>query len=312
MTLVPTAEDFREVKYTIDDDYENFILVQPPTIPDDMPFDPYGQLAHILRRDWSKFSPTGRVPVLVVDTLSEASEDVHRFVGTSGRGNSGAGEIYGMEIEDPWDGNSIRLGQQYDYSKSQDMTIALIKMAMSSRQFQHVILLGHRKEMYEEKMVRERGQYVTRKELVGYDLSIPGRRWLGNMTKFTEQYLWHSNDGIDSMDIRLHLRSDGRHHTKFRTTQVVPGEIAVPFDYEGMAQVIRDVAGYAGYDLNDPFGAGFRTVCYGVGNTGKTMLWTSFPEEILKHGPVLYVPYDPGAARLTSVWPELCSKKTRV
>lgn len=305
---IPNPEDFKKVKYVVDDSYENFLLVQPPTMPEDNPFDPFGQLADIINRDWSKYSPTKKVSALILDTFTEATEEINRFVGTSGRGNTGTGEVYGLHIDDAWATESMRVAQQYDYGKAQDLSIALLRMAMRSKQFPHVIVLGHRKEIYEEVMKRVGGKYQAVREIVGYDMSVPGRKWLGQMTKFAEQYVWQTNDGHDAMDIRLHLRSDGQHHTKFRTAQTIPGELSVPFGYADMADVIRELARYSEVDMgaHEP---GLRLVSYGQGGTGKTMLWTSLPEETFKLGPAVYVPYDPSAARLTSVWPELRTKK---
>jgi hypothetical protein len=185
----------------------------------------------------------------------------------------------------------------------------MLRLLMRSRAFPHVVLLGHRKAITETKMMRQpNGKFKEQTEVVGYDMDVPGRKWLGNMTKFTEQYLWMTDDGIGEMDIRLHLRSDGKHKTKLRTPMQVESEMEVPFSYEGMCGVIRQVAEYAGVDMASA-DHGLRSVVYGEGGTGKTMLWTSLPPETFEVGPAVYVPYDPSAARLRSVWPELRSTK---
>jgi hypothetical protein len=306
---IPKPEDFKEVKYQIDDSYRNFIVVQPPSMPEDNPFDPYGQIAHILRRDWSKVSHTGKVSALIFDTFTEATEEINRFVGTAGRGNAGQGEVYGMDIVDPWGEHSMRTAQMNDYGKSQDLTIALLRMMMRSNQFPHVIVLGHRKEITKTTLVQVGNKMKEVTEVVGYDMGVPGRKWMGNMTKFAEQYLWQANHGKSLIDIRLHLRSDGKHHTKFRTTEPhVPADIKVPYSYKGQADVIRQVAKLTGVDMGST-DHGLRLMDYGLGGSGKTMLWTSLPEETFDIGPALYLPYDPSAARLASVWPALCEKR---
>jgi hypothetical protein len=308
---IPDPKDFKEIKYKVDDSYERFIVVEPPAIPDDYPFDPYGQLAHAMRRDWREHCPEGKQPcALIIDTFSEATEDINRFVSTAGRGNAGVGEVYGLDIDDPWSTDSMRTSQMNDYGKSQDLSIMALKMAMRSKQYPHVIMLGHRKEIADQKMERQpNGKYQSVKKVVGYDMGIPGRKWLGNMTKFTDQYVWHTNDGVTSMDIRLHLRSDGKHQTKFRSTQnFSDAELKVPFSYEGQANVIRKVAKLTGVDMASTE-HGLRLVAYGMGGTGKTMLWTSLPEETFEIGPAVYMPFDPSAVRLASVWDELRTLK---
>lgn len=307
---VPDAADFKKVKYGVDDSYENFIVVSPPTIPDDNPFDPYGQAAHAIRRDWRDHCDEGKRPcALIIDTFSEATEDIQRFVSTAGRGNAGIGEVYGLHTDDPWAGESMRTAQMNDYGKSQDLAIALLRMAMRSKQYPHVIVLGHRKEITEQRMKKVGAKYQSVNEVVGYDMGIPGRKWLGNMTKFTDQYVWHTNEGVSEMDIRLHLRGDGKHQTKFRSTAPdVPGELDVPYSRNDQAEVIRRVAKLTGVDMASD-GHGLRLVAYGMGGTGKTMLWTSLPEETFELGPAVYLPFDPSADRLASVWPELCTRK---
>lgn len=307
---IPDPQDFRKVKYRVDASFENFIVVEPPAVPDDYPFDPYGQAAHAIRRDWRDHCSEGKQPsALILDTFSECTEDIQRFVATAGRGNAGQGENYGLHLDDAWAGDSIRTTQMNDYGKSQDMAIALLKMAMRSA-YPHVIILGHRKDITEERMQPiGNGKYQKVAIVTGHDMGVPGRRWLGNMTKFTDQYLWHSNDGVAMMDIKLHLRSDGKHQTKFRSTASdVPSEIDVPYSYKGQADVIREVAKLSGVDMALP-GHGLRLVAYGMGGTGKTMLWTSLPDETFDIGPAIYMPFDPSAARLASTWPELCKIK---
>jgi len=313
MSYVPDPADFREIKYKVDDSHENFIVAAPPEIPDDYPFDPYGQLSHMIQtKDWREHCPEGKQPsALIVDTFSEALEDVGRFVATSGRGNTGVGVTYGLDMEDPWAPDSLRTRQMNDFAPIQDQTLMLLKMAMRTQRFPHVILVAHRKDITEEVMERQaNGKYQRVKKTVGYDMAVPGKALLGNMTKFTEQYLWHSNEGVELMDIRLHLRGDGMHKTKFRSNKPneVPGELEVPPTYEGMSGVIREVAKLTGVDMGSTKD-GLRTVAYGDGGTGKTMLWTSLPEETFEVGPAVYVPYDPSAARLASVWDELRSKR---
>lgn len=306
---IPSAADFKKIKYRVDDSFENFILVEPPEIPDDYPFDPYGQLSHMIQtKDWREHCPDGKQPsALIIDTMSEALEDVGRFVATSGRGNTGVGEIYGLNIEDPWAPESLRSVQMNDFAPIQGQALMLTKMAMRSRKFPHVILIMHRKPITDQVMERQpNGRYQKVKKTVGYDAAWPGRALMGEMTKFTEQYVWHSNEGVETMDIRLHLRDDGMHKTKFRSNKPdeVPSEIDVPPSYEGMANVIREVARLTNVDMGSAE-RGLRTIAYGDGGTGKTMLWTSLPEETFEVGPAVYVPYDPSAARLASVWDEL-------
>lgn len=305
----PQPSDFAEVKYTIDDSYKNFIVVNPPVIPDDMPFDPWGQLNHALRQDWSKVSYAGKVAGVVIDTFSEFCGDVERFVATAGRGNAGNGEIYGMDPTDPWSQESIRTSQMNDYGKSQEMAISMLRMLNRSRQFPHVVVLGHSKARTKTKMVPVGKGYKEVTEVVGYDMDVPGRKWLGNMTKFFEQYVWMTNDGVQNTDINLHLRSDGQFKTKFRSTVAHEATLKVPFSYEGQADVIRRLAELTNVDLVDP-GVGLRTCCYGDGGVGKTMLWTSWPPEVFeKLGPIVYFPFDPSAGRLASTWPELTEKR---
>lgn len=306
----PSFEELRDRVPIVDaDTYKHIIVVRPPVVPDDLPCDPYYCARWILHHDFGQYSPTGKAPWLVWDTTSEMAYDLLRYVAISGKGGAVGAPLYGSD--DAWDRDGYKAHRMQDYQDGLGQALAIIKSLNKTTRFKHVIQLFHKQELIEKNLVQRGKQWVEDETIVGYDAKLVGRKMNRSLSIYFEHYLWLENKGYDSVQIELHLtKGDGKHEAKFRSRNPFPSSIYVPFDYEGQVEVHRELARLAGIDLTTADGPGFRDGWYAFGGSGKTMLATSVPPEVLELGPMVYVGYDPAAHNMTSTHSVMLEPKT--
>jgi len=296
---------YLDKKFSVDDRYKNFLRVQPLEQPEDLPFDPYTDAARIALAPWrEKFGAS----TIIWDTGSECFNMCQRWVSMTGKGGAD-GPTYG-DPDDPMSAESYKATRWQDYQDGQGQTLALMKLwaRAAARQNMHMIMIGHRAAQTDS---IKRGKELT---IVtnGYGVDMPGQKYLLQTSKYFEEYLWMSDDGYDEPEITLHLRSDGKHQTKFRSmSKDVETSLPIPFDYDEMVEVHRKMATWRGIDFSDPQGRRYSMCLYGNGGTGKTTLATSLPPEVFEQGPVVYVAYDPASFHLSSTWPQLLEENTK-
>lgn len=309
----PTPKQLNEARFEVNaDSYKNFILVRPLTIPDDLPFDPYLDARRILAHNWGQYSDTGNVSSICIDTGTEMSYNFLRYVALSGKGNATGSPTYGVE-DDAWDQDSYRAHRMQDYQDAQGLTVAIFKAMCRLRGIKHRFILGHEQPIEHTEMVRMGKTFEKQTLTDGYDFEISGKKWQKKLTVFFEEYLWLSNEGYNEMDIRLHLSTDGKRLTKFRSmAKSKPTELPVPFSHEGMANLHRKLAALRRIDLKTLDGPGYNMALYAPGGCGKTSFITSLPEEVFALGPMVYIAYDPAAEQMSSTWDDLLVPRTHV
>lgn len=299
----------------------NFVVVRPNSIPEDLPCNPNRIAQSIIAYPWDKEYGAKH---MIWDTITETSDQLAQYV-TVGTQSKTKVEAYGKEEEDLADEDQdevanfdvrtnpmlFRPVRFQDYDDAQQMTMRLLRLM--TRKSYNLFVLGHEKEKT-IKVPDGQGGYYSRTTEIG--LSLSGVKLITATSTLFNEYVFLTNesqrDGM--LDIYLHLRDSDYRKANFRTTAAdVSAKLWVPPDYEGQANVIRQLAEWAGIDLtsDDPFMPKFSLCCYAPGGYGKTQLFTSLPEEMFAQGPAVYVAADPVAVHMRSTWKPLLSGKTK-
>lgn len=298
--------DYLDKRFTIDaDTYQNFIIVKPLEYPSDGVFDPWLDAVRIANFPWRE---TYGAAGICYDTGSECWYQVQRFVSNE-KSKEADAPVYG-DPDGRETGEMFRATRFTDYQDGQGLTLSLMKTwaKCAQRQDLHLWVIGHRAAVQEK---IGKGKNATT-QLVGYGMDMPGSKHTLTTTKFFEEYVYFTNQGVMEPEIRLHLKPDQYHIAKFRSMNLeVPAWMDLPFDEEELYEIWRKLAGWRGINYEDPRGRKFCMAAYGDGGMAKTATITSQPPEFYAQGPMVYVAYDPASHQMSSTWPGIAKLKEK-